>query len=256
KKRTALATLGVSTIDQIPDDFELTEIQERQRRAVKAGQPLLEPELKTELAAFAGNRIAFLDFETVAPAIPIWDGCRPFDAVPVQVSIDVTEGGAVVAHHEWIAADTSDPRPMIAAAVVEGCRGADVVVAFNAGFERRCLELVAEAVPAEAGAINGIIGRLRDLADPVRKGIYHPDFHGSYSLKAVVPALVPELAYDDLEVSEGTTASTKLAALLFQPEKFTAQERERTRTQLLAYCWRDTLVMVHLLAKLREMAGG
>ncbi|MGH7533337.1 MAG: DUF2779 domain-containing protein, partial [Gemmatimonadales bacterium] len=110
KKRTALATLGVSTIDQIPDDFELTEIQERQRRAVKAGKPLLEPELQTELAAFAGRRIAFLDFETVAPAIPIWDGCRPFDAVPVQVSIDVTDGGTVAAHHEWIATDASDPR--------------------------------------------------------------------------------------------------------------------------------------------------
>ncbi|HEU5358921.1 MAG TPA: DUF2779 domain-containing protein, partial [Gemmatimonadales bacterium] len=254
KKRTALQVLGVETIDRIPDDFELTDIQERQRRAVKAGRPLIEPELRTELAAFAGDRIAFLDFETVAPAIPVWDGCRPFDAVPAQVSVDVVEAGAVLDHHEWMASDAGDPRPMIAQTVVAACAGADVVVAFNAGFERRCLELVAEAVPEHAPAINAIIGRLRDLADPVRRGIYHPDFHGSYSLKAVIPALVPELAYHDLEVAEGTTASTRLAALMFTPERFSAEERERTRRHLLEYCARDTLVMVRLLDTLRSLA--
>lgn len=258
KKRDALVALGVETIDQIPANFELTEIQARQVRAVKEGRPVLLPELRSELVQFEGARIAFIDFETVGLPIPVWDGCHPYDAVPVQVSVDVTRerprgAGDEIEHFEWIASDASDPRPMIAAKVVEACRGADVVVAFNAGFERRCLELLAEGVPEHAGAINGIIGRLKDLADPVRKGIYHPGFHGSYSLKNVVPALVPELAYEDLEVAEGTTASTKLAALMFEPDKFTPDERDRTRRQLLDYCGRDTRVMVRLLDVLRGL---
>ena len=255
KKRAALDALRVETIDRIPADFELTDFQARQREAVLTGRVVLTPDFGASLKPFRGGRVAFLDFETVRPAIPIWKGTGPYAQVPAQVSVHVVDASTgAVAHHAWIAMTPDDPRPGIARAVVEACRGADVVVAFNASFERGCLEMLAGAVPDLAGELDGVKLRIKDLADPVKRGIYHPDFNGSYSLKAVVPALIPELAYSDLEVADGTTASNRLLALMLNDPPLPEAERAAQRAKLLAYCERDTLVMVKLLAKLEEIA--
>ncbi|MDP9143490.1 MAG: DUF2779 domain-containing protein, partial [Actinomycetota bacterium] len=259
KKRTQLEALGVVTIDQIPADFELTDNQERQRRAVVTGKPVIDPALGAALKSYEGERVAFLDFETVRPAIPIWDGTGPYAQVPAQFSVHMADGrrgaGAQeLTHCEWIATGPEDPRPGIAQAVVEACRGADVVVAFNATFERACLEMLAGAVPALAPELEQIRLRIKDLADPVRRSFYHPDFQGSYSLKKVVPALIPELAYNDLEVADGTTASNRLLSLMLNEPAMDEEIRQRFRQELLDYCGRDTLVMVKLLEKLKKLA--
>ena len=259
KKRVALQALGIETIHQIPADFELTDHQERQRQAVVTGQPVIDPQLGPSLVPFKGERVAFLDFETVRPAIPIWNGTGPYAQVPAQFSVHVVQRhGSTAAqeqHFEWIATAPEDPRPGMARAVVDACRGADVVIAFNASFERGCLESLAGAVPDLADDLRAIVLRIKDLADPMKRGIYHPKFHGSYSLKAVVPALIPELAYTDLEVADGTTASNRLLAMMLNEPPLSDEERATRRTELLAYCGRDTLVMVRLLGRLEEIAG-
>ncbi len=83
--------------------------------------------------------------------------------------------------------------------------------------------------------------------------MYHPDFYGSFSLKAVVPALVPELSYGDLGIADGELASAEIARMLFRPETLSEAEREQLRADLLAYCARDTEVMVGLLERLRTL---
>lgn len=256
KKRSALEALKVETIDRIPADFELTDFQARQREAVITGQVVLTSGFSASLAPFRGGRVAFLDFETVRPAIPIWKGTGPYAQVPAQFSCHVVEasGPAEPRHFAWIAEGPEDPRPGIARGVVEACLGADVVIAFNATFERGCLEMLAGAVPELAAELNEVKLRIKDLADPVKRGIYHPGFNGSYSLKAVVPALIPELAYSDLEVADGTTASNRLLALMLNDPPLPDDERVAQRAKLLAYCERDTLVMVKLLEKLEAIA--
>jgi hypothetical protein len=261
KKRSALQALNIETIDQIPADFELTDFQTRQREAVLTGKVVMTPDFGASLKPFRAGRVAFLDFETVRPAIPIWKGIGPYAQVPAQFSCHVVGAearGRVGAqrHYEWIATGPEDPRPGIARAVVDACRGAEVVVAFNASFERGCLEMLAGAVPELAEELTEVKLRIKDLADPVKRGIYHPDFHGSYSLKAVVPALIPELAYDDLEVADGTTASNRLLALMLNEPPLSADERTVQQKKLLAYCERDTLVMVRLLEELERLAVG
>lgn len=256
KKRAALTALGIETIHQIPSDFELTDFQSRQREAVIAGRAVMTPDFGASLRAYRAERVAFLDFETVRPAIPIWNGTGPYAQVPAQFSCHTHHADGTIEHHEWIATTADDPRPGIARAVVEACRGADVVVAFNASFERGCLEMLAGAVPDQAEALRTIVMRIKDLADPVKRGIYHPGFYGSYSLKAVVPALLPELAYSDLVVADGTTASNRLLSLMLNDPQLRKEDRDRSRAELLAYCERDTWVMVKLLEKLEEMAQG
>jgi hypothetical protein len=257
KKRTQLESLGVVTIDQIPETFELTDNQERQRRAVVTGKPVIDPALSAALKSYEGERVAFLDFETVRPAIPIWNGTGPYAQVPAQFSCHVAVGRAgasALEHHQWIAMTPDDPRPKIAEKVVEACKGAEVIVAFNATFERACIEMLAGAVPALASELEQIKLRIKDLADPVRRHFYHPDFRGSYSLKVVAPTLIPELAYDDLSVADGTTASNRLLSLMLNEPAMDEEIRQRFAKELLAYCERDTWVMVKLLEKLRELA--
>jgi hypothetical protein len=88
----------------------------------------------------------------------------------------------------------------------------------------------------------------------VRDHVYHPDFGGSFSLKAVLPALVPGPGYDDLEIAEGTAASVELERLLFDPS-MGADQRRHLREALLRYCAQDTLGLVGLLRRLRELAA-
>jgi hypothetical protein len=264
KKRTLLQGIGAKTIYQIPAEFELTDFQTIQRRAVQANAPWVDPALGSALKVFEGERVAFLDFETVSPAIPIWNGTGPYAQVPAQVSVQMVEASKArergedyhPTHIAWIADGPEDPRPGIAQAVVDSCRGADVVVAFNATFEKKCLQGLAEAVPALATELLGIVGRMQDLAEPIRKGLYyHPDFNGRYSLKVVVPALLPrELGYDELPVADGITASNHLLAHMLGAGLQSPEERAKIRADLLKYCERDTKVMVELLKVLKGLA--
>ena len=120
----------------------------------------------------------------------MWDGCHPYEAVPVQFSCHRPAPDGTIAHHEWLADGSGDPRPVLARALVAACRGARTVVAYNAGFERGCIERLADAVPELADDLLAIAARLADPLPVVRAHVYHPDFHGSFSLKSVLPALV------------------------------------------------------------------
>ena len=136
--------------------------------------------------------------------------------------------------------------------MVDACRGARVVVAYNASFEKTILCELAESVPEHAEALADITARLVDALPLVRDHVYHPDFGGSFSLKSVLPVLVPGMGYEGLEISSGGLASLKLRRLMFESD-VPLTEREQTREALLQYCAVDTLGVVRLLEELRAM---
>jgi hypothetical protein len=244
---------GWHTIQDLPDDVGLNPIADRQRRAVKAGRMLVEGDLAGALSRFEGP-LAFLDFETVMPAIPVWNGCHPYDQIAAQFSCHRERPGGALDHFEWVADGPSDPRGEIAGRVIAACRGARTVLAYNMSFERSCLEAMARALPARAAELGDVIARLADPLPVIREHIYHPDFRGSFSLKSVLPALIPGFTYGDLEIPDGGLASLLLSRRVLGGPIAPA-ERERQRRALLAYCERDTLALVRLLERLREIAG-
>jgi uncharacterized protein DUF2779 len=256
KKRADFQKMGVAEIDQIPLDYELTPRQEVQRRAVRAGTLWVGREvLAAELRAYDVDRIAFLDFETVAEAVPVWEGCHPFDQIPVQMSCHVQARDGTVTHHAWIASGPEDPRPECARQVAAACQGADIVVVWHASMEKGCLERLILGAPSLAQELLAVIAQLVDLKKVVEAGVYHPDFLGSYSLKPVVQSLLPpEWSYGRLAVGEGMLASVRLRRLMFEGAGIASAERDRMREELLTYCGHDTLVMVELLKKLRTLA--
>ena len=254
KKRAAFAEQGYATILDLPDDVPLKGAADRQRRAVKAGGTVVDPGLSDALAALKAP-VAHLDFETIAPAIPVWPGCSPYAAVPVQFSVRIEdERDGSTTERAWLAESGEDPRPALATALVQALRGTGSVVVYNKGFENARLHELADVVPALATELRDIAARLVDLLPIVRAYVYHPAFNGSFSLKTVAPALVPGFAYEDLDIGDGNTASTALAALILRGEPGDEEERAALRRTLLGYCARDTLGTVGVLARLRELS--
>ena len=243
---------GWHTVRDLPDDVPLSAAADRQRRAVKAGRMLVEGDLAGALSSFEGP-LAFLDFETVLPAIPVWNGCHPYDQIAAQFSCHREGPGGALDHFEWVADGPADPRGEVAGRVIDACRDARTVIAYNMSFERGCLEAMARALPARAKELEDVIGRLADPLPVIRDHIYHPDFRGSFSLKSVLPALIPGFTYDDLEIPDGGLASLLLSRLVLGGPMEPA-ERGRRRKALLAYCERDTLALVRLMERLREIA--
>jgi hypothetical protein len=174
--------------------------------------------------------------------------------VPVQFSVHRT-GWQDNRTQSYLASAGGDPRPALAAALVRACDGAETVVAYYASFEKGCIAQLAESVPEHAAALLSINARLVDLLPIVRDHVYDLAFHGSFSLKKVLPALVPSLDYKDLDVKEGGTAMALLAQLLRHPEEIGGDEAvQKLRRQLIAYCDRDTEAMVRLAEALRAIA--
>lgn len=244
---------GWSTISELPDKAKLSAIQARQTRAVKANQRVVEPGLREALAPFNGQ-LAYLDFETVSLAIPMWNGRNPWGKMPVQFSCHTATADGQMKHAEWIAEGPADPREAQATLIVAACAGTTGVVAYNASFERDCLKVLAEGVPSLAAELDAIATKLLDPLPIVRNFIYDPAFNGSFSLKSVLPALVEDLTYEGMEVADGNVASLKLMELMFDTT-ITPDERLKMTQNLQAYCRLDTLATVRLLESLRQLAS-
>jgi hypothetical protein len=249
KRAQAFVDDGHETIHDLPDDVRLTGPTARQARSVRSGKLLVEDGLAGALSAIQ-TPAAFLDFETINPAIPVWNGCHPFEAIAVQMSCHVRDDRGGLVHHQFLAEGPGDPRPAIVQAVVSACEGARTVVAYNASFEKGRLVHLAENVPSLRTALLDVADRLVDLLPIVRDHVYHRDFGGSFSLKSVAPALVFGLGYEDLEIGEGSAASTVLETLLLRGDSIPASDRATLRRQLMDYCERDTLATVKVYERL------
>jgi hypothetical protein len=245
-----LEEIGVQSIQDIPADFELSEIQRRACAAIQTGQPWFSADLKKEFEALK-YPLYFMDFETVNPAIPRFSGMRPYDHLPFQWSVHVQrEPGDTPEHFEFLAMDNSDPRTPFISSLCEalGDRDSSIIV-YNKQFESQRLWELASWLPAHTDRIRGIQHRLWDLLPVVRNHVYHPAFGGSFSLKAVLPALVPEMTYEGMEVPDGQAAGLVWKTLI--ERNSTQAECQAMRKGLLDYCGQDTLALVRLLEALQ-----
>jgi hypothetical protein len=196
----------------------------------------------------------FLDFETMGTAIPIYDNSKPYQQLVFQYSLhlqDVMNGE--LSHFEYLA-DTNltyDPRLDFVKQLVTECGISGDILVYNIGFERGKLNDLITLYPHYAIELKNIIDRLKDLMIPFQKRWYYtPEMKGSYSIKYVLPSLVPELSYQDLEIKEGGTASSTFTQMV--TGEFTG-DTNKTRKDLLDYCKLDTYAMVKILQKLYEV---
>jgi hypothetical protein len=248
-----LSAAGIERVVEIPDEHPLPDLHVRIRSALRSGQVQVEPELGAALRP-AGPPAHYLDFESMSPPVPLFEGTRPYQAIPFQWSLHSTDGCAPLRHRELLADEAGDPRRPLAEGLVAALAGDDAPVVVYSSFERRCLRELEDLFPDLEPGLRRIRERIFDLYPVVRRQLYHPAFDFSFSIKNVAPALAPELGWDDLgEIAEGTAASAAFAALA--TGRVPGEEREPLRAALRAYCARDTLALARVHGALRELAG-
>jgi hypothetical protein len=246
-----LLASGIMAIHQIPDDFPLSETQRRVVDARKTGKAWIGPELRRELSSLR-YPVCFMDFETIFPALPRFAGMRPYDQIPFQWSVHRQErSGSHVKRFDYLAEDTFDPRVPFLESLCQAVKGARSIVVYNEGFETARLDELLQWLPEYRLAITRIKAEMWDLLKVIRRNVYHPAFCGSYSLKSVLPALVPEMSYDSLGVAEGSQAGIAWGHLV--DPATTLEEKVHLRQSLLEYCRRDTLGLVRIVEALKKL---
>jgi hypothetical protein len=250
KKAFDLYGEGITRIEDIPESFPLGGRSSFHVQAYKAGETIIKRE---ELRAFIESLeypLFHLDFETFSIPIPPWDGLRPYSQVPFQYSLHVQrEPGGAAVHSGYLAETGIDPRLEFLESLLPATEGTGSIIVYHKNFERGVLAALAEQFPEYGAVIEQRIERLVDLRDPFGKQwFYVQSMGGSTSLKAVLPALVPDLSYDALGIQNGTEA---MAVFLGLADQVDMEKYEAQRKDLWEYCKMDTLAMVRILEVLR-----
>lgn len=244
---------GVNGLADIPEPRRLNYNQQIQIKTAGSGEPHVS---SIALAQWIKDTLswplAFFDIEAASSAIPFFDGTGPYQQVPFQFSLHVQrKRGGEMDHHEFLASGEADPRPAFLKALKDSLPAKGNILVYNASFERSCLLKCASDIPGHPW-IYEMLDRMHDLLVPFRKfWFYHPDQHGSASIKEVYPAVVGS-DYSHLVIKDGQTAARSYAHAEFGD--VAPEERDQIRDALLDYCKLDTWAMVEILEALQRLA--
>jgi len=251
KRFGGLKELGVFCIEGIPSDFPLTDNQARIKDCVITGEPFIGNQLRSSLEAIEWPAF-YLDFETVATAIPLYPDIAPYTKLPTQYSIHkCSDVGIIDDHLEYLADHGKDCRRDLAESLIRDLGQSGSIIVYST-FEKTVINSLAKLYPDLSGKLAALIERMVDLEAIIRNNYYHPDFQGSISIKRTLPVLVPEMTYENLKIGEGDSASAAFAYLA--QGRYDGIEAESIRRNLLDYCEQDTLAMVKLHERLFEFA--
>lgn len=188
----------------------------------------------------------YLDYETVRYGVPLFDDSRPYQQIPFQFSLHIEEEpGAELKHHSFLHQKRSDPRPAFIEALINLCGDHGTVVVYNQTFEETVNKQLADYQPMNGDEILAINSRMIDLYDPFQKRwLYHPQQHGSASIKSVLPAFT-DLSYETMDISNGDDASQQY--LQFIKNGLNTEAADLLWQNLGEYCKLDTFAMKVLL---------
>ncbi len=243
---TLAATLraeGYTDLRDVPEERIENWKHKRVWQVTKSGHAVLNPEAGKQIAALPYPRY-YIDFETINPAVPVWAGTRPYMQVPFQWSCHVETAKGMTTQCAFLSDGQSDPRRPFTESLIEAVGTDGPIFVYNAPFERSRMQELADYYVDLAPALSAAIERLVDLLPIAREHYYHPEMRGSWSIKAVLPTIAPDLAYDNLEVANGGMAQEAFSEIM--QEDTLPERRQQLRDALLLYCERDTLAMVRI----------
>ncbi len=246
-----LVSAGVISIHDIPEGFRLTATQEKAVRCVQCGEFLVDPVLAEKLARVIWPAF-YLDFETTQLTIPCYPDLAPYDSFPTQYSVHLCDGcGNVIAHRDYLADPERDCRRELTERLIRDLEGTGSIITYSS-YEKTIITWLARLFPDLERPLNSLAGRIVDLEHCIRC-IQHPQFRGRTSIKVVLPALIPDLSYDNLAINNGGNAMITFASMIMG--LYSEEEVQQKRVELLEYCKLDTLAMVRLHEKLHELVG-
>jgi hypothetical protein len=251
-KKFDLYKQGHIKLEDVPEDYPLSAAQKMQIDSHKGNKTIINYEEIEKFMATIKYPIWFMDFETFMPAVPKFDGTRPYQQIPFQYSVHYQKSRkSRVEHYEFLADAAGDPRLPFIENLIEHTKGEGVILVYNQAFEITRLKELAWDFHLYEQDLNKIKNRIADLMEPFRKKYYYtPDMQGSYSIKSVLPALVPALSYKEMEIGDGSSASSAFENMYYEtdPAKIKA-----VRENLLRYCGLDTLAMVEVFKFLSNL---
>ena len=237
---------------------EQPKLSDKQMKQVETAyydrQDEIEPDAIKDFLDTLSYPLYHLDFETFQQAVPEYDGLSPYSQIPFQYSLHIEQEDGTLEHREFLAKEGADPRRAIAESLCRDFPTDVCVLAYNMSFERGVLQRLADFFPDLSDHLLAIRDNIHDLMIPFQQQKYYSKaMQGSYSIKYVLPALCPgdtELDYHALEgVHNGSEASATFADM----PNHSPEEIQTMRNNLLKYCCLDTLAMVKVLEKLREV---
>jgi len=243
-KLDALLERGYADIRALPQDLVPAGDGLRVWRAARTGATENSGSAARELAGYPWPRY-YLDFETIGPPIPLWPGTRPYQAIPFQWSLHHETGpDTTPGHEEYLDLSGELPARALAVALITAIGTQGPVFTYT-NYEKQCLNTLAALCPDLAAALEAIVGRLVDLHPIVKRSYYHPAMKGSWSIKALLPTLAPDMDYARLEgIHDGGGAQQAFGEAINPATA--AGRREELRRQLLRYCAHDTLALVRV----------
>ena len=250
RKRADLESLGITDARDVPDDY-LTPIQIWVRDLTRSGETYFDAE--GAAADLEGNEgpALFLDFETAMFPIPIWKGTRPYQQIPFQFSLHRVDMDGSLTHEAFVDLSGNDPSESLARELIEHASEDLPVFVYNASFEIRILKELAQRFPELQEALQSIADRVVDLYPIAQRRFFHRSQQGSWGLKAVLPAVCPDLSYGDLEgVADGGAAVEAFREAVAM--ETTEERKNDIKQELLKYCHLDTFALV----RLREVFRG
>jgi hypothetical protein len=255
KKQIELYEKGIVRIEDISDDFDMTALQKQKVQNCKDQATFIEPKSIKAFLDTLSYPIYHLDFETFQQAVPEYKGVSPYEQIPFQYSLHIEHADGMLEHKEFLAKSGTDPRYALAQKLVEDIPSDVTVLAYNMSFEKGVNGKLANSFPEFREHLLALNENMRDLMLPFQKKHYvSPKMQGSYSIKYVLPALVPEMAeaYKNLNgIQNGSDAMSAFPKL----SNMDVEEKLEMRTALLEYCKLDTLAMVEILKKLTFVNG-
>ena len=249
-KRWELYNMSVLKLKDIPKDYPMGNNQWMQVQSELNHETVINQEGIKSFLDGLNYPLYYLDFETFGNAVPVLDKSRPYQQLLFQYSLHIQKvPNGDCDHLEYLAeTDGTDPRRGFVEQLIDDCGSEGDILVYSIGFERGKLNGLMELYPEFTTELSAIIARMKDLMIPFQQRHYYvPEMRGSYSIKQILPALVPDLTYKDLAIQEGQTASNTFAAMMagtFQGDV------AKTRLELLEYCKMDTWAMVKILEKL------
>jgi hypothetical protein len=241
-KLDELADMGIKAIGDIPTSFPLIQIQDRIRASVANKQEFISDQLEAELNDVE-YPVHFLDFETIGPSIPRYAGTRPYQTIPFQWSDHILYQDGKLKHHEYLCNEDKDPREEFSRTLIDALETEGSIVIYTS-YETGVLNSLIEHFPQYADKLQSVIDRFVDLYAIIRRNYYHPKFYGSFSLKYVLPALIPKMSYENLSIQDGMQASLDYLRMI--DPATSEDEKTRIRDDLLIYCGQDTFAMVKI----------
>lgn len=244
---------GILDINDIPDTFPLSHRQNIQAKSTKEKRTIINYDKIKDFLSEISYPLYFLDYESYNWAIPQFQNHTIYQNVVFQYSLHIQgTPNSNMEHKEFLSVTHNDPMYEIAKSISENIGDSGIVMVWYKQFEKGCNKEMGRVYPEFKEKLININSRIIDLSDIFSKQMYVDyRFNGSWSIKNVLPVLVPELGYKGLNINNGTLAMLEWKKLVYG--NLDKNEKDEIYNNLLEYCGLDTFAMKKILDVINEL---